>query len=102
MGHRRGAYLASTDLLLEVIHRDIHPEVPSQINEDDIDAGEDIEECRHLVVIGDLRGEGFTLQAETPDELPCKALPVMLGIGYDVGIEVPCRSPELRRVGNTF
>lgn len=68
MRHSRAAYLTCLDLLLEVLHRDVLPEVLVEIEDDDVDAAEGIEESSEVVVVGDLGSPLLTLDAELLSE----------------------------------
>ena len=61
VGHGAGAHLSSFDLLLEVVHRDILPEVAVKVYHYGIDALECIEYLAQSVVVADLGGILFTL-----------------------------------------
>ena len=52
--HGRGAHLTLLNLLLEVLHRDIHPYVPTEVYEDRRDPLEAIQERRKVIIIRDL------------------------------------------------
>ena len=63
MGHRTGTYLTCLDLLLEVLHGDIHPEITIQIDDDGVDTTNGIKDGAQIVVIANLSSILFTLQA---------------------------------------
>ena len=98
MGHGTGAHLAGLDLLFEVVHGDIHPEVAAEVDDDGVDTAHGVEDGAEPVVVADLRGILLTLQAElVGDEGIAELPPVVLRIGHMVGVEVAGSPAELRR-----
>ena len=61
MRHGTGANLSRLDLLPEVTHRDVAPEVSSEIDEDRVDTRHRLKESGEIVVVGDLRRVLLTL-----------------------------------------
>ena len=49
--HSAAAHLAGLDLLLEIVHRDVHPEVAVEVDDDSIDATQSIEKGGQMVVV---------------------------------------------------
>ena len=97
MRHRRGADLALDRALLEVAHRDIHPDVAVEVDEDRVPALHRIEELGDAVVRLDLRRESVLAEAKGLDHLPGKPLPVNVRIRGEVRVEVADRTVHLRR-----
>ena len=96
MRHSAGTNLSLLDLLLEVVHGDIHPEVAVKIDDDGIDAAHSIEDSAEIVVVADLCGPLLTLQSEfLTDEAVGESLPVIVGISHMMGIEVARSATEL-------
>lgn len=96
MRHGAGAYLAGFDLLLEVIHGDVHPEVAVEVDDDGVDAANAIEDSGQIVIVADLCGPLLTLESEFLfDEAVAECFPVVGGVGHVVGIEVAGGSTEL-------
>ncbi len=98
MRHSAGANLASLNLLFEIIHGDIHPEVAVKVDDDGVDATDAVEDSSQIIVVADLRGPLLTLQSELlADELIGESLPVVVGISHVMGVEVTGGTTELRR-----
>ena len=101
VGHSTGAYLASLNLLLEVVHGDIHPEVAAEVDDDGVDAAHGVEDGTKPVVVADLRGVLLTLQTELlSHEGVAEVAPVVLRISHMMGVEITGGTTELRRNGN--
>ena len=98
MRHCTRTYFASLDLLLEVLHRDIHPEVAVQVNHNGVDTRHRIEHTAQMVVVRNLRRPLLALQSQLLADKPvAECLPVNLGIGHMMRIVVACRPTELSR-----
>ena len=96
MWHRTGANFTSLDLLLEIIHRDIHPEVAIEVDDDGIDTTHGIEDSTQPVVVGNLSRELLALKAQLlTHEAIAKLTPVVLGICYMVSVEITCCTTKL-------
>ncbi len=96
VGHRRGAYLACLDALLEVIHRYIAPEVAVEVHDNGVKPLESIEHGCELVVVRYLGGVFLALKAEfLRKERFTESTPVDLREGGTVCVEVACRAAEL-------
>ena len=96
MRHCARTNLALLNLLFEILHRDIHPEVAIQIDDDGVDATHSIKDSTQPVVVRNLCGPLFALQSEfLANELIAKLAPVVLGISHVVGIIVTCSTTEL-------
>ena len=89
MRHRTGTYFPCFDLLLEIFHRDILPEVAVHINHDGIDTLHGIEDSTQVIIVGNLSGVLFSFQAKLfCNELITESFPVVCRIGYVVCIVV--------------
>ena len=98
MGHGATPDLARLDLLAEVIHADVLPQVAAEVHQDGVDAPQGIEQGREVVVVVDLRGEPLAHQAEfLQDEAVRELHPIVFGIGCQVRVEVPCGAAEFAR-----
>ena len=98
MGHSTGTYLAGLDLLLEVIHRDVHPEVTVQVDDNRIDTAHGIKDGCQPVVVGNLSSVLFTLQTQfLAHEAVAELTPVVLGICHMMGIIITGCTTELSR-----
>ena len=96
MRHGAGAHLTLLDLLLEIVHGDIHPEVAVKVDDDGVDTTHGIEDGSQPVVVGDLSGVLLTLETELlANKLITELAPVILRIGYMMGIEVASSTTEL-------
>ena len=96
MGHCTRTYLASLNLLLEVFHRDIHPEVTIQVNDNGIDATHSIKDSTQPVVVRNLGSPLLTLQSQfLADKLIAELAPIILGISYMVSIIVTRSATKL-------
>ena len=98
VGHCTRSHLAGLDLLFEVLHRDIHPEVAVEIDNDGIDATNSIEDGRQRVVVTNLSRILFALQAQfLTNEAIGKRTPVVVGISHMMSVEVTCSTAKLSR-----
>ena len=98
VGHGARAHLALLDLLLEVVHGDVHPEVAVQVDDDGVDAAHGVEHGGQVVVVRDLRGVLLALQPQLLlYEAVGKVAPVILRIGHMVGVQVARGTAELGR-----
>ena len=96
MGHGAGANLARLDLLLEVLHRDVLPEVAVHIHHDGVDAFHGIKDGAKEIVVGDLRGVLLALQSQPlSHKTIAEGYPVHIGVGHMVCIEVARGTAEL-------
>mmetsp|Transcript_127896 Transcript_127896/g.408966 ORF Transcript_127896/g.408966 Transcript_127896/m.408966 type:complete len:223 (+) Transcript_127896:471-1139(+) len=99
--HGTGADFAGYNLLLEVVHGHIHPDVPAHVRQDGVDPLHCVEDRAHVVVVLDLCGVLLPLQAELlRAEGVAEAAPVDVGEGHQVGVHVACGASELARVRN--
>ena len=100
VGHSAGAYLARLDPLFEILHRNIGPHVPAEVDQNGVDPLQGIEYGRQIVVVLDLGRVLRTVQSErTVDETVGEGHPVDTGIGRAVGVEVARSTAELGRHG---
>ena len=89
MRHGRRTYLTLFDLLLEILHRDVLPEVPVEVDDDCIDAAQRVEQRGQVVVVGDLGRPRLPLDTESLfQETVPEGGPVDVRIGKVMGIEV--------------
>ena len=96
MWHSARAYLASLDFLLEVFHRDIHPEVAVKVDDDGVDATNGIKHAAQTVVVANLCGELLALKAQLlAHKLIAERLPVVLRIGHMMCVIVSSSATKL-------
>ena len=96
MWHGTGTYLTSLDFLLEVIHRDVHPEVTVQVNDDGVDSADGIKDGTQMIIVADLSSILLTLQAQLlADELVAESFPVILRISYMMSIVITGSTTKL-------
>ena len=101
MRHCTGANFAGLDFLLEILHRDVHPEIAVEVDNNCINATDCIEHTTHLVVIGYLGGVLLTLKSQfLADKAIAELSPIIVGISHMVGIEVSRCTTELCRHGH--
>ena len=83
---------------MEILHRDIHPDVAVEIDHDGVDAADGVEDAAQVVVVADLRGPLLALQPEfLGDEAVGEGAPVILGVGDVVGVEIARGATKLCR-----
>src|SRR5690554_2161643 len=88
VGHGRGANFAGHRLLLEVTQRDVAPDVPVQVDQDGVEAGNGIIQLGDVVVGLDLGSVRVPVQAQALDEFFGVGGPVYIRIGRQVGVVV--------------
>ena len=94
--HRTGAHLTGFNLLLEVLHRDILPEVAVHINHHRVDALHGIKDGRQIIIVGYLGSILLTLQAKfLGNELVAERFPVILRISHMMSIVITSGTTEL-------
>ncbi len=72
--HGTRTNLTSLDLLLEVIHRDIHPEVTVQVDDDGVDTADGIKDSTQMIIVANLSSILLALQTQLlADKLVAKA-----------------------------
>ena len=98
--HGRTADFAFLQCLLEITLRNVAPDIAAEVDQDDVDAALGIAEFGDAVVRLDLRGVGVPFQAQRLDEALRQRVPVDVGVGRDVGIEVANRAVDLARDGD--
>ena len=97
MRHSTAANFSGLDLLLEIVHGDIHPEITVQVDDYGVDATHGIEHTTKPVVIGNLSGILLTFQSEFfTDELIAELPPIVLRISHMMSIEISRGSSEFR------
>ena len=62
MRHSRGTNFSFFDLLLEIVNRNVTPDVTAKINEDRIDPFHAVEMCCKIIVVFDLGSKLLSLQ----------------------------------------
>ena len=98
MRHRTRTDLSSLDFLLEILHRDILPEIAVHINHNGIDALHGIENGTQIIVIGNLSSIFLTLQPQLFGyETISERFPVDVGISHMMRIIVSGSTTELCR-----
>ena len=101
VGHRTRPYLTGLDLLLEILHRDIHPDIAVEVDDNRVDTTHRIKQRTQPVIVGNLGGVLLALQAELlTDETVAKVLPVVLRICHMMGVVVACGPTKLSRQGD--
>mmetsp|Transcript_67060 Transcript_67060/g.178607 ORF Transcript_67060/g.178607 Transcript_67060/m.178607 type:complete len:287 (-) Transcript_67060:291-1151(-) len=99
--HGAGPDLPCHDLLLEVLHRNIHPDVAAQVDEDGVDALHRVKDGTHVVVVLNLRGVLLPLEIQVrPAEVVGKGPPVDVRVGHEVRVHVAGGPPKLARARN--
>ncbi len=87
--HGRGADLAGHGLLLEVAEGDVAPDVPVEVDQDGVEAGDGIEQLGDVVMRLDLGGVGIQSQAEVVfDEGTRIGFPIDVRVGGQVSVVV--------------
>ena len=95
--------LTGFNLLFEVLHRHVLPEVTVQVYQNRIDALHGIENRSQIVVIGNLGRIFLTLQPQLiSHKIIAERLPIVTGVGHMMGIVIPRRSAELGCNGARF
>ena len=103
MRHGTGTDLTDFNLLFEVLHRHVLPEVTVQVYQNRIDALHGIENRSQIVVIGNLGRIFLTLQSQLiSHKIIAERLPIVTGVGHMMGIVIPRRSAELGCNGARF
>ena len=89
MRHCAWTNLSGFNLLFEILHRDILPEVTVHVNHHRIDALHCIEDGGQIVIIGNLSRIFFTLQAQLLcDKFIAESFPVILRISHVMRIVI--------------
>eukprot|EP00754_Rhynchopus_humris_P038012 Rhum_TRINITY_DN20712_c0_g1::Rhum_TRINITY_DN20712_c0_g1_i1::g.171949::m.171949 len=97
--HGAAADLARDDLLLEVLVRDVRPDVAGKVDQDRVDALDAVEDGTHVVVVLNLRRVLLPLQTQRVlAEVVRELLPVHVREGCEVRVHVARRSTELARL----
>ena len=97
--HCRRPHFPFHDLLLEVIHGDVRPNVPVQIDQHSVNATKGIAPRRKVIVRLDLGGHFCSRQTEAPlHKFTSKLWPVHVGIRHMVRIELSRCTAKLGRI----
>ena len=103
MGHCTRTDLTGLDFLFEILHRDIHPEIAVQVNNNGINTAHSIKDCTQPVVVRDLCCPLFTFQSKfLANKLISKLSPIILRISDMVSVLVTRSTTELCRDGRIF
>ena len=103
MRHRGRTHLTSNYPLFEIFHRDISPNVPTQVNQDGVDAHERLTLGSEIVVVFNLGSRLRALQSQIiMQKSPGELLPVDVGVGYVVGVKIASCPAKFGAVGNGF
>src|SRR5690606_7384658 len=100
MRHSRRAHFALTNLLLEILHRDVLPDVTAEIDENGIDAPKTVEKGSKVIVMLNLGGREAARQSEGRAKLFTEVMPVDGGIGDKVRIHIARSPAKLGAVGH--
>src|SRR5574344_2397763 len=96
MGHCTRSHLTSFNLLLEVFHGNIHPEITVQVYYNRIYPTHGIKESTKKIIITDLCGILLTLQTELLTyEAIAECLPVIVRISHMMSIIITCSTTKL-------
>mmetsp|Transcript_134164 Transcript_134164/g.261288 ORF Transcript_134164/g.261288 Transcript_134164/m.261288 type:complete len:214 (-) Transcript_134164:429-1070(-) len=99
--HCAGSDLSSHYLLLEVIHRNVGPDVAAQVQQDRVDALNSVEDGPHVVVVLNLRCVLLSLQAKLVlAKSVSKRSPINTGICHQMCIHVASGSSKLAAMRN--
>ena len=100
VGHGARSDLPGLDLLFEVLHQNVGPHVPREVDEDGVDALHVVEDRREVVVMLDL---GRILRTLQPQAVVHKSIgkshPIHRRISYVMRVEIARRTAELGRHG---
>ncbi len=103
MGHGTAAHLASLDLLAEVLHGDVLPEVAVHVDDDGVYALHGIEDGTEGVVVAYLGGVFLSFESQfITQELLAELVPIAGGVCHVVGIEVARCTTELGGDGTSL
>ncbi len=95
MRHGRGADLVLGDLLVEIFHGDVGPDVAAQINQNRVDAAEAVEDGRKVVVVVNLGGRERSPEAQRSHEPVGESRPVDVRESDLMGVHITGRAAEL-------
>ena len=96
MRHSARTYFSGFDLLLEVLHRDVLPEVTIHIHHDGIDTLHSIKNSREVIIVRNLRCIFFAFQSQFFCNKPIAELfPVILRISHVMRIVVSGSTAKL-------
>ena len=103
MRHCRRTHFSRFDFLLEILHRNVLPEVPVEIYHNRVDTTQSIEQSGEIVIIRNLSGP---LLPVYPQPLLQKSIhecrPIDIGISKTMSIEITGSSSELTAHRNRF
>ena len=103
MRHGTGTYFTRFNLLLEIFHRDVLPEVAVHVNHNGIDAFHRIKNGSQIIIIRDLSSIFLTFQSQLSCyKLITEFFPVIFGISYMMRIVVTRRTTEFSRDRTSF
>jgi hypothetical protein len=98
--HSARADFASFDFLLEVIHRNVSPNIPAEVDQNGADPFQAIHLSRQIIVIFDLSGELLPLYSQSIAEKAVPEInPIEIGEGNVMSVEVACRPSKFSRCG---
>ena len=83
------------NLLFEIGHGDISPDIPAQVNENGIDPAQVVAKSGKVVIMLDLRSHPGTAEAQAfIYQLVAEVNPIDFWISRCVGIEVACSTSK--------
>ena len=101
MWHGGGTYLSSFDLLLEIIHADIGPDIPRKINQNAVDSLDGIAVGCQMIIMLNLGRWVGAFQPQNPfNKCMTKGMPVVVWVGCMVCIETASCTTKFCRKGD--
>src|SRR5690606_24358764 len=102
MRHCRRSDFTFLNLLAEVIHGDVLPDITTEIQQDRIDTFHAVEKGGEVVVMFDLCCRETAREPKMTAELVGETIPVDRRVSNMVGVEISGSSPEFCGVWNCF
>src|SRR5574344_126831 len=98
MWHSRGPNFACFDALFKIFHRDVSPNVATEINENNVDALAVVKISSHIIIVLNLSGILQAFQVEMiGNKVVAKVAPINGRIGGKMSIEVAGGATKLCR-----
>src|SRR5690349_16908530 len=101
MWHCGRTYFTTLGLLFEIIHGDIGPDIPCEVNENIIDPLHAIKMSSQVIIVFNLGSELLTAQSQMLQEFIRQFDPVSFGEGYIMRIEITRSATKFSGKGNT-
>src|SRR5437868_6121722 len=95
MRHSRRSDFSFLNPLLEIIHRNVLPNITAKVNENGIDPFQVIKKSSQVIVVLNLSCWMASAQSEMMTKFFSEFIPVNFRIGNMVGIKVSARSAKL-------